>query len=1049
MEDNDRRLAEMLWMQGIERWEEGDFSAGANLCTQGIELYEQIEALQEAAVRADYLAAQLVRIGAFRDALCYHDRSLVLEKRRGNMHGAAISWMNKGTVHLMIGNEEESLNCLREALSLFRAIGDPASEAQVFFNLGSNYVRMGDYATALINLEQAIDLAEPLGIDPILVHALSTCGAIYSNQGKHEQAAAHLERALQRLGSYSEEKYPDLITMQGSRDLELSILENLTAVYSREKEYSKAILYCRRALEKQRVAGDQEGVVRLARSLSLLYFELSEAYLETKETERAVEFAENAVQLFRQGFGSNADLARSLGQLARAYYLHGDINSALSTYEEALHTARFIPDPELHLRLKGNLGILYRDLNQYTRALKYSDEALQLAQQIGSKYDEANQLANLGLLFQRMNDRSAAFAYFQAALELQKEIGDAHGQAMQLGNIGQIALSLGNVEIAIQYHTQALELDVKLGARQSEAVELGNLGLAYFELEDYDQAANHLQRALEIVPALGDRVREALHMTNLGKVYFAQGKQTDALSTWNTAMELAEAVEDRHLIYGLCFYRGILNYHMGRTDDAYADLKASVDNLELVRRQITSEEAKFRFVNLGVSSIYSDLITLIHDRLKRNEEAYDYVRRAKSQAFVDRISHLDITPPTNVPSQLQEVERRLVRKYRTAEESLWQARSRSDRHLAWTELGETRREIEQVTSEIATFSPEYAAWRKPRTLSLDQVHTILDNQGIDITLVEFFVLSEKVLMFVTRTGDRGLHVLEAPISMNRLAYYLHTAIQNEIFEPPTLQLKETWQALANDLIQPLRPYLDGCELLCFAPHMHIHRFPLHALILDKRRLIELVPIAYLPNSRLLVNWQVRPERSSNGCLALGYTPYPMEKAIIEEEAARVAKLLGGKAYVGEQATCTIVRNEAKSYAFLHLSCHGHFDEIEISNSGLDLADGLLTVKDIVGLTLDAKMVVLSACQSGANVQTASDDLVGLTRSFFYAGTDSLIVSLWSVAGESTLQFMETFYGHLQAGHSKAVALQKAQLELMADDVHPHYWAPFVLIGDWR
>jgi len=79
-------------------------------------------------------------------------------------------------------------------------------------------------------------------------------------------------------------------------------------------------------------------------------------------------------------------------------------------------------------------------------------------------------------------------------------------------------------------------------------------------------------------------------------------------------------------------------------------------------------------------------------------------------------------------------------------------------------------------------------------------------------------------------------------------------------------------------------------------------------------------------------------------------------------------------------------------------------------------------------------------------------LIGLTRAFLYAGTPSLVVSLWKVSDRSTAELMVPFYQHLkQEKVSKAEALRRAQLKLIHEGryAHPYYWAPFILIGNWQ
>jgi len=92
-------------------------------------------------------------------------------------------------------------------------------------------------------------------------------------------------------------------------------------------------------------------------------------------------------------------------------------------------------------------------------------------------------------------------------------------------------------------------------------------------------------------------------------------------------------------------------------------------------------------------------------------------------------------------------------------------------------------------------------------------------------------------------------------------------------------------------------------------------------------------------------------------------------------------------------------------------------------------------------------VVLSACQTNLGDLSEGDELLGLTRAFFFAGTPTVVASLWNVEDESTALLMERFYTHLRGGMGKAEALRQTQLEVREQYPNPYYWAGFVLTGD--
>ena len=111
-------------------------------------------------------------------------------------------------------------------------------------------------------------------------------------------------------------------------------------------------------------------------------------------------------------------------------------------------------------------------------------------------------------------------------------------------------------------------------------------------------------------------------------------------------------------------------------------------------------------------------------------------------------------------------------------------------------------------------------------------------------------------------------------------------------------------------------------------------------------------------------------------------------------------------------------------------------------------DGFLTATEIFNMNLNADLVGLSACQTGLGIQSAGEGVVGLSRAFMYAGTDTVLVSLWSVADESTYKLMVKFFEGLNQGKEKLTALKDAKSYLRQNGYdNPFYWAPFILVGE--
>ena len=171
----------------------------------------------------------------------------------------------------------------------------------------------------------------------------------------------------------------------------------------------------------------------------------------------------------------------------------------------------------------------------------------------------------------------------------------------------------------------------------------------------------------------------------------------------------------------------------------------------------------------------------------------------------------------------------------------------------------------------------------------------------------------------------------------------------------------------------------------------------------------------------------------------------------EAEAKAIASLFNTQALTGNQATKSSILPLLPNAQIIHLATHGILNDIQGLKSGLALApsssgDGLLRAEEILELKLNAKLVVLSACDTGRG-RITGDGVIGLSRSFISAGVPSVIVSLWAVPDAPTAFLMTEFYNNLQTNPDKAIALRQAMLTTLKQHPNPRNWAAFTLIGE--
>lgn len=182
-----------------------------------------------------------------------------------------------------------------------------------------------------------------------------------------------------------------------------------------------------------------------------------------------------------------------------------------------------------------------------------------------------------------------------------------------------------------------------------------------------------------------------------------------------------------------------------------------------------------------------------------------------------------------------------------------------------------------------------------------------------------------------------------------------------------------------------------------------------------------------------------------------------------DEISKIAKAGSGQVdlLADLQASEDNVRSrDLSNYRYLHIATHGLLDADRPQFTGVVLSlvgnkqnDGFLRTDEIFNLKLGSPFVMLSACETGLGKEKRGEGVIGLTRAFLYAGAPTVGVSLWSVADRSTADLMTSFYGRMLAAErrSPATAMREAQLAMINGKKYsaPFYWAPFVLVGEWK
>lgn len=268
----------------------------------------------------------------------------------------------------------------------------------------------------------------------------------------------------------------------------------------------------------------------------------------------------------------------------------------------------------------------------------------------------------------------------------------------------------------------------------------------------------------------------------------------------------------------------------------------------------------------------------------------------------------------------------------------------------------------------------------------------------------------------------------------------------------------TSKSLYADLIHPLS--LPKANVLFVAPHQSLHLLPFGALHSGERYLIEETAVATHLSATAFVESVAIENLGADKFLAFGNPDRgdPAEDLPGAEQEVRAisARFENPDIFLRGNATRSKLLQLAAKASVVHIASHASVDDIDPMYSRIHLAKPLglpgdVEAHEILRLNLkQVSLVALSACNSGLGRVAAGEEFLGFKRTFAAAGVRRLLVSLWPVADDSTAKTMETFYS-MRATTTNAEALRMAQLQLLRDPVtaDPFFWAPFVLMGDYR
>jgi CHAT domain-containing protein len=554
--------------------------------------------------------------------------------------------------------------------------------------------------------------------------------------------------------------------------------------------------------------------------------------------------------------------------------------------------------------------------------------------------------------------------------------------------------------------------------------------------------------------------KAALTHLLLGRIALELGDLSTAGREGDAAMAKLSTVQAPMLVYQAHLLLGQVAFRRGDHSAAYAACQQARKTLETLRTRLHGEELKISFVKNRLQ-VYELLVDLYLDGQGADisaEEAFGCIEAAKSRSMIEMIFQSGQSLPLGEAGQSE-----YVRKIRDLREELnWyyhrieleQLRSeeKSRERIEPLEHQAQSRENELLRAlrELPPHERESATLETPADFSLAKLQATLPAGA---ALLEYYSTGDRLVAAVVTRETIEIVPLTMVSRVARLLHLLRFQLTRfrmgigytQGFEQPLLFA--TWshlQTLYKELIAPLRAHLRAQHLI-IVPHGPLHSLPFHALRNGEEYLGDAYTVSYAPSATVFGLCQQQAAGEKPTSLVLGI---PDERApqILAEVESIAALLPHPELFVGKQATAVVLREKGLGAGLLHIATHGMYRQDNPMFSGIRLGDGYLNLYDLYQMRLGANLVTLSGCATGMNLVAAGDELLGLQRGLFCAGASSLLLSLWDVHDRSTAVLMQKFYKNFIQTKNMARSLQSAMQELRAENPHPYFWAPFVLVG---
>ncbi|MEY2572986.1 MAG: hypothetical protein QOJ87_1199 [Verrucomicrobiota bacterium] len=723
----------------------------------------------------------------------------------------------------------------------------------------------------------------------------------------------------------------------------------------------------------------------------------------------------------------------SLGEISQE---QGDFKVALADYQKAMKVGDDLPKggyinvfeifrARIRARVLGDLASLHAESGEVELALQELNETIALKRSIGQDDWTAQSLVQAADLEHQKGGSAKARQLVEQARQIFVAAHKLNNVVQATGFLALIARDEEKFDEAAKWAEEALLLARKtgnLGSVSGTTRMLASIRVKQNKLDEAQKLIEEAQAADTRTGGTSDRIA-TLGVT--GEILEAKGQNEKALEAYQEAVKLVESVRST-----------------AASEAAFADVKRNYRPYERIVRILI--------------------------KLNRPEDAFDYLNRAKSKKLQDSLRLSSLKSEDKAVQGLLDKATTAENKLKTAtaQRESEQAKPKEEQDKAKLEnlsrvVASTQAECFRLSEQIKASNPNFD---KFMTVKPDALKKAQRSIPPEVMLIQYAPLGEELYVFlVTKTSMKIAIAPAKPADLFKRILSMRKQITSGESGAP---LTKTLTSLYDTLIAPIEADIAPIKTIAFIPNGLLYYLPMQALAKKDasgqvRYLIEDKQIVYLAGSDVMGAVQAPDEeKAREGMVAFG-NPTGADLPAAEVEVKEIARVFPAtQVLFGAEVTKkAVIAEEMLNKRIVHFATHGRLNSAAPLDSYIQLATNdskelsQLTLGEVGGLPFNkVDLVTLSACETAVgDKEPDGGEVTTLAHTFTSAGATTVLASLWSVGDESTKEFMVEFYRQLAAGSSKAASVQSAQIKLLKNPKfsRPLYWAPFVLMGDWR